>query len=677
MSPRLNRLGKITHLVASAALIFALTYYLGYTVLSGPLRGNDSALHLGYGRWLDQYFPQVPNWYPLQGGGQSLLHGYPLLAHLLLVGLHRLSGLSLLQAFRLISFGSLLLSALGIYFYGWSVLRNQTVGLIAAIFYLAAPITWTWMYDWGFFPQQVAYVFLPPALIDFDQWLSVTLNKSPSRLRWIWFTSLIILVLLATFSHVLVATAIAAGMALYTVFAALVAQPGSPTPTGQPSPRWAILRRGITLMALTGLVVGVLTAFYLIPFYAYGQVANREGLNTPTLQQLHRLPVLEFFGLRPINSQEILTRMQFPLVVTLFAVIGLGLAVIFARQDRAESRKVLAWALAGIAATVYALTPELVAVILNVSPFLMFLVNFRSLLLLVMLLMPVMAAYGVWSLTHALFHRAEIFGRQRPPAETPSTLSRLSTHPALVSPAALLIALVGLGGIGVLIAKEHSLLTYGPLPNGIDLSDIWHRRAKAEKQLEYKNWPAFALDNQDPDLAYSQRLAALLPDTAGLRLDLSPYLGRLAEDLTGFTHASQINSYTYQITLIHAMWGYQQNVFYSHEPSASEYGTPQTLNELAQWFGTQYVFLNPQQDPSETYQAAGWQPVFQEKEIQVWEHPTQHGYLFLHKDDPALETYRQAGWHPIAFKGPIELWRYPTDLSLATLTTRPTLLVIG
>src|SRR4029077_13403325 len=134
----------------------------------------------------------------------------------------------------------------------------------------------TWMYDWGFFPQQVAYVFLPPALIAFDQWLSVTLNKSPSRLRWIWFTSLIILVLLATFSHVLVATAIAAGMALYTVFASLVAQPGSPTPTGQPSPLWAILRRGITLMALTGLVVGVLTAFYLIPFYAYGQVANRE-----------------------------------------------------------------------------------------------------------------------------------------------------------------------------------------------------------------------------------------------------------------------------------------------------------------------------------------------------------------------------------------------------------------
>jgi len=258
MPRSLDRLGKILHLIASSAIIFALAYFLGYTLLNGPLRGSDSALHLGYARWLDTFLPRVPHWYPLQGGGQSLLHGYPLLAHLLLIGVQHLSGLSLLQAFRLISFAAFPLSALGIYFYGWIVFRNQTVGLIASIFYLAAPITWTWMYDWGFFPQHVAFVFLTPALIAFDQTLSHLTNQSPSRLKWIWFAGLVSLVVLATFTHMLVATAIAAAMGLYTLFAALVGPDRSTT-----------LRRGLTLTVLTGLVVGGLAAFYLVPFYAY------------------------------------------------------------------------------------------------------------------------------------------------------------------------------------------------------------------------------------------------------------------------------------------------------------------------------------------------------------------------------------------------------------------------
>ncbi|NIN69862.1 MAG: hypothetical protein GTO63_35305, partial [Anaerolineae bacterium] len=101
------------HLAVTAALILALAYLLGHVMLDGPLKGSDSPLHVGYAAWLDQYFPDVPHWYPLQGGGVSLLHGYPILPHLLLVVLHRLSGLSILQVFRLVSFLGFPLTALG------------------------------------------------------------------------------------------------------------------------------------------------------------------------------------------------------------------------------------------------------------------------------------------------------------------------------------------------------------------------------------------------------------------------------------------------------------------------------------------------------------------------------------------------------------------------------------
>src|SRR3990172_12746947 len=160
-------LASILHLAFSSAVIVGLSYFLGWDVVRGSGQGNDSPLHISSAYWLNHFFPDVPHWYPLQGGGMSLLHGYPVLPHLLVVAVSRVSGLSVGQAYHLISFLTFPLAALGVYLFCWLVLRRQTVGLIAAVFYLLAPITWTWMYNWGFFPQQVALVLLPPALISF------------------------------------------------------------------------------------------------------------------------------------------------------------------------------------------------------------------------------------------------------------------------------------------------------------------------------------------------------------------------------------------------------------------------------------------------------------------------------------------------------------------------------
>ena len=91
---------------------------LGHELLNG-VQGNDSPLHVAYSVWLDSYFPRIPHWYPVQGGGVSILHGYMIIPHIFLVLVHRLSGLSIEQTYSLITFLSFPLTALGIYVLSW------------------------------------------------------------------------------------------------------------------------------------------------------------------------------------------------------------------------------------------------------------------------------------------------------------------------------------------------------------------------------------------------------------------------------------------------------------------------------------------------------------------------------------------------------------------------------
>ena len=630
----LRALGSLLHIALSTGVLAALSYLLGWGMLGGISEGNDSPLHISYAYWLDQYFPNVPNWYPLQGGGMSLLHAYPILPHLMVVAVSRASGLTVFQSYHLISFLAFPLTALGIYFFCWLVLRRQTVGLIAGVFYLLAPITWTWMYDWGFFPQQVALVLLPWVLIAFDRAFECQVDRRKTGRGRLWFAALVLLVSLASLCHMLVGAA--AGIATQLIVSVAVTARGS-------EHRRATMRGGAKIFLLLGTVVGLLTSAYMISFYAYGQVANREGLNTPPPHQLHHLPVLEFFGLKSINPEEILTRMQFPFVVAVLALVGLILAVLFVFMDVGGSRKALSFGIVCVAGTIYALTPALVAVVLRISFTLFNFLNFRSLLLLVMLLMPVMAGYGVWAVAYLILHPDDLprlwLGQYKSSGRRFAFL-----RGSLASLAALLIAGVAIIALGGLRSANESSLAYGPRVKGISLQDVWSKGGHDQagsiaEQLSPENWPPFILAQEDPAGNDSWRLASILPPERPLRIDVSPYMGRLAMDISTYADASQINSYTYQANIIHAMWGYQQNVFYSREQGVAESGNALTLNGLAQWFGTKFVFLNSKDDPTETYQAAGWELTHEE--------------------------------------GVLQVWRDPNAPDMATATARPTVLVIG
>jgi hypothetical protein len=177
---------------------------------------------------------------------------------------------------------------------------------------------------------------------------------------------------------------------------------------------------------------------------------------------------------------------------------------------------------------------------------------------------------------------------------------------------------------GAFAASQENTLSFGP--EELDLGDMWNTQGTGQSRplLEWlapENWPAPALSDTDPKISLSMDLTSHLPLQRPLRIDVSPYLGRIAMDLTTYGDVSQINAYTYTTSLVHAMWGYQQNVFYSREDPVNESGNPLTLNGLAQWFGTQYVLLNSGQDPIEMYEAAGWDRSYEDGILQIWHDP--------------------------------------------------------
>ncbi|MCK4790565.1 MAG: hypothetical protein KAV87_42910, partial [Desulfobacteraceae bacterium] len=121
-------------LLGIAAILF-WTYLFGHPILEGNITGSDSGFHLSLISWIDQWFPKLPAWYPLQGAGCSSHLQYPYGAHYFVVFLSRASGLTLIRGFRLTQFASVAVTALGIYLLSWRKLHNQTMALIAGLFY--------------------------------------------------------------------------------------------------------------------------------------------------------------------------------------------------------------------------------------------------------------------------------------------------------------------------------------------------------------------------------------------------------------------------------------------------------------------------------------------------------------------------------------------------------------
>ena len=600
---------QVVPLVLAAVFIFSLSYILGHTLLTGPLPGRASGSHLAVVEWLNRFFPHIPYWYPQEGGGISLRYGAGLLAHLLVVVTHRITGLTLVQAFRLISFSSIALTGLGIYFLGWTLSKKKTVGLIAAGFSILAPVTWTWFYDEGLFSQTVALVFLPFALAFFDRYLDDQLAQVRTGARRIWLVATVLAIVGASLSDLGIGAATALSILLYALISAFLRRSGGRNST--PS-------KVLGAVFVMGVVSLLVIAFYLVPSIQYREVVSSHQHPLAAVDRLALPTVLQFLGLSPMASSESLMRIQFPWVVALFFIVGTLIAVV-------ASRKTFALCIISVLGLfVVAMTAS--EGLLGLSfPDLGALIAPSTLLLVLTVLLPVGAGYGVWSTSWTILHPRTLLslGRRRP-------VSLSFPRSGLQRSFAFALAL-GLAGVSLTLsataaAQRPNRPNFGPLAGGIDLDEF-----------SLANWPAPSISDEGSLRDSSSDLFSLLSGANPTRIDFSPNLVVPIEEATSQLNTSLVTSPFPGLSLIQDSWQYQKNVFFSREPGVDEHGNPRSLNSVAQWFGTEYVFLSPQQDRIEIYDAAGWNAVHQGDEF--------------------------------------ELWRYPGSLELATLATTPAILV--
>lgn len=245
----------------SIGLIFGTSYIAGYRYLQGnTFWGNDSFSYFSVVDFFDKYFPKLPFWFPQQGGGISLLAGYPWLAAFLVITIERLSQFDLVQSFRLLGFLSVPLTGVGVFVLSWTMLTDvkpvwmrQVIGLIAGLIYSVSPIAWIWLVRWGFYSENVSHLFVPFAIVFFDIFLDrLADNKKDLIFRLSLFLSILFLTL-GTLTHFFVA------VGLISVFGLLILL------------KFKNIKTLIIPLSLYGLLFLGLFIFRLYPYQTYNK----------------------------------------------------------------------------------------------------------------------------------------------------------------------------------------------------------------------------------------------------------------------------------------------------------------------------------------------------------------------------------------------------------------------
>lgn len=384
---------RIVYFIPVAVIFFLLAYLLGNKVLHEPT-GGDFMYHVNVVSWYARWFPHIPLWYPLQGAGISLLFGYPSLLHLTLAAIYKLFNVNFYQVIFLAAFLSYPLTALGIYFYVWLCLKNQTVALISGVFYLLSAITWYPLFQWGFVGESLSYVFIPIALLFYDRMLSYSLHSANSLFTRLWFmfSALSVGILFLAHPNSLLGTLIF--LAFFTVVFPL---------TQKKSPF------RILTVWINGLL-NVITAFCLVLFYEinvlhYFKTAGtlgRASAESLEYAKLNLYQVLSLFIAPAGNDQRIKNGLSFAVPVWSLAVIGCFLAILTAAVLIINKQKITN-DVPGRVATIglyciLAVIYIFYAPLFLARPLMSAGAHYRPIFTVFNMLLPVLAGYGAWIL---------------------------------------------------------------------------------------------------------------------------------------------------------------------------------------------------------------------------------------------------------------------------------------
>jgi hypothetical protein len=99
-----------------------------------------------------------------------------------------------------------------------------------------------------------------------------------------------------------------------------------------------------------------------------------------------------------------------------------------------------------------------------------------------------------------------------------------------------------------------------------------------------------------------------VPLESSLRLDSTPDLRGLAQAISLYSEASNLRTHDDKSSIIRAMLRYQRDMFYGENEAA-----PHQIEELAAWFGIQYVVLHDELDDLGKYPRETWPLVYGEE----------------------------------------------------------------
>lgn len=640
-------------------IIFWLAYLLGHPILDGVvderaeiLVGNDSAFALSLVYWFERFFPRFPIWYPLQGMGVSLTYSYPMGTTFLVLWLMRLFSVSAVEVYRVLSFLTFPLTALGIYFFSWVRLKRQSIALLAAVFFLLSQASWLFQVLHGIFAQSFSLIFVAPVLLLFDLFVQKFL-AGDSRAFWarVWLVGASLLLGILLLMHVVTGLMVVLMLCLWGGM-----RVGFYQLHFSFRERLYRLVVGGVLGALVGLFGAGLVAFWLVPFSTYTRWANREGLNTRSVVQIQE----ESLRIPSLAGVSVLGEGQYRYDFFFFAapvLIFFGVGAMVGLVTR--RRKIVFLSIVSLVFVLLTVVPIYLPFLASWFQFFFTAVYFRGLVP-VLVTLPIVAAFGVWVVPQTLLL-------------LPARFLRRWLFPGVRRMRGALVYLVMRGGLSLLtgfLAVALGMVVvvvfkHQPPPNpefiktykyqfqayGPSLSSTF-KEFLAKPVFGFDRLPSFNVSEggmQGRAFLNEQLTHWLSVDQATL-LDVSPFAagGAIMQGVGLVNDWRFANLYHYYASLIHRMWGYQAGVFYGSEKL---FASHRLLEELTDWFGLKYVVVVPGFDPFDKYREAGWMPVVDFNEY------------------AALVNEEKASWG-------IEVWENPEPENLYTATRRPVFLVI-
>ncbi|MBN1263790.1 MAG: hypothetical protein JW991_05575 [Candidatus Pacebacteria bacterium] len=648
----------------AAWLLFNLALVFGHQILDQPsLVGNDSDFALSLVSWFGRWWPRIPLWFPLQGAGVSMFHSYPMLNTFLIIWLEKITSYSGVEIFRLVSFMVFPLTAFGIYVLARRKIGNSVAAFFAGVFFLLSQASWVFQRLHGIAAQSFSLIFVPWSFLFFDIFL---VRRATGKGR-AWLTRLaMILAVLATtlcfLAHVVTGTVVAMSLVAYTV---VYWQLKSPFRAGFKKRFGYLFRSLFWSLFVVGLGFS-LGAFWLIPFFSYNRLANREGLLNMGMSQLREVSLLPqtLLGFGNFRTGDLrYDYFFFALPVIILAAIGLTTSLF-------RKKSVFAWSAVGFGMALFTALPLYLAPLVALFKYIFTAVYFRALTVTIILL-PVSAGFGAFFLVDLPFWAAGLLRKRRNTSKVSADFAlkvkgksggknisgeRQSFSREVARTAFDLFRWL-VASVGVLVVSLFFINRFEHRPP--DESTRAHPAYGIEAFKAYG--PSLGEDvkvlRQDWSLLWRKREIKIssegprpAPSLSGFikdfsldrtsRVDVSAYSGEgFLQRAPLVTEATFVNLYHYFASLIHRMWGYQQGVFYGHE---GLYDNPELLRDLSYWFGIKYTTLVPGFDREENFLKVGWEMV-----------------------------------KPRGPNNPLPVYHFPEAEGLLTVSERPAALVIG